>query len=196
MQNDFVHPRGKVGATGEDLSGAAAAVRETNRLLQAVRAAGGLVVYVVVEHGRAVDLPPYQARYAQRGMDAGDPLCSAGTWGAELYGELEPPVEGEPLLVKHGYDAFAVPELAQILRERGVQTVVVAGVVTNLCVAATSFSAFEHGFFVLVPRQTTAAVNGQAAAATLGTIADYYGDVIELDDLIRKLTAAAVSNVA
>ncbi len=191
VQNDFVDDRGRVGLSGSDMRPLQAAVGAINRLITAARENGARVMYIVVEHGGTVDLPPYQARYARRGMTPQDTICHAGTWGAQLSSAVLPPQPGEPQLVKHGYDAFQIPEVETTLRRWGVRTVIVTGVVTELCVRATAFSAFEKGFFAVVPRESTASLDPESARDALSSIEQWYGDVIALDDLITKWAAAA-----
>src|SRR5262245_16784310 len=58
-----------------------------NRLVRAARTARVPVVYILMEHGPALDLPNYRARYVARGME-GDILCAAGGWGARLDTEI------------------------------------------------------------------------------------------------------------
>ena len=191
VQNDFVDDRGLVGLSGSDMRPLQAAVGEINRLIAAARGNGVRVVYVVVEHGGTVDLPPYQARYARRGMTPEATICHEGTWGAQLYSGVLPPEHGEVQLVKHGYDAFQISDLETTLRRWGVRTVVVTGVVTELCVRATAFSAFEKGFFAVVPRESTASLDPESARDALSSIEHWYGDVIALDDLISTWATAA-----
>ncbi len=193
VQNDFVDDRGRVGLSGSDMRPLQAAVGEINRLITAARENDARIVYIVVEHGGTVDLPPYQARYAQRGMTPEDTICHEGTWGAQRYSGVLPPEQGEPQLVKHGYDAFQISDLETTLRGWGVRTVVVTGVVTELCVRATVFSAFEKGFFAVVPRELTASLDPESARDALSSIEHWYGDVIALDDLITTWTIAAPS---
>lgn len=193
VQNDFVDDRGRVGLSGSDMRPLQEAVGEINRLITAAREIGARVVYVVVEHGGRLDLPPYQARYARRGMTPEDTFCHEGTWGAQRYAGVLPPEQGEPQLVKHGYDAFQISDLETTLRRWGVRTVVVTGVVTELCVRATAFSAFEKGFFAVVPRESTASLDPESARDALSSIEHWYGDVIGLDDLIRTWAMGAQS---
>ena len=190
VQNDFVDDRGRSGRDHGDMRPLQAAVRQINRLVTAARQSGAHVFYVSVEHGGAVDNPPYQARYERRGMTAGDTICHAGTWGAELFGELTPPAGDEPRFVKHGYDAFQVPQLAAELERRGVRAVVVTGVVTELCVRATTMSAFEKGYFPIVPRETTASAEPEAAREALASIERWYGEVVDLDELLERWRAS------
>jgi nicotinamidase-related amidase len=186
VQNDFVADQGRVGRSGADMRPLQAATREIDRLIAAARNAGVPVIYVTVEHGGDVDLAPYQARYARRGMTPEDTICHRGTWGAELYGELTPPAGDELRFVKHGYDAFQVQELQAELERRGVRHVIVTGVVTELCVRATAFSAFEKGFFPIVPRECTASLEADRARDALETIERWYGDVVSLAEVLES----------
>jgi nicotinamidase-related amidase len=71
-----------------------------------------------------------------------------------------------------------------------VDTVVVTGFVTELCVLGTASGGFEHGFHVVVPRESTASVDPGAAEAALSLIARYYGSVVSLADGLAALTRA------
>lgn len=191
VQNDFVHPRGWVGRGAADMRPLQEAALQIGRLVDAARAVGVPVVYIRTEHGPQVDTAPYRARYARRGMTPEATLCHAGTWGSELYPDLRPPVAGDTVLVKHGYDAFTVEALTVLLRERSIRNVVVTGVVTNLCVRATTFSAFERGFFPVVPEEATAASDVEVKHRALQDISDWYGAVLPVDEIIGVWREAA-----
>jgi ureidoacrylate peracid hydrolase len=193
VQNDFVADEGRVGRESADMRPLQQAAHEINRVVAAAREAGAHVFYITVEHGPHVDNDPYQARYERRGMTPQDTICHAGTWGAALYGELSAPRPGEPRLVKHGYDAFEIPELAVELRRRGIRAVVVTGVVTELCVRATAMSAFERGFFPIVPRETTASDEPDVAQEALVSIERWYGEITSVDELLERWQAATAA---
>jgi nicotinamidase-related amidase len=178
VQNDFVHPDGKTGRGGHDMAPLLEAVDAINGLITAARKGRVPIVYVRVTHSPAVDNPAYRARYADRGMTIDDLLCADGTWGAEIYPELIPPQPSDLVVTKHAYDGFAVPDLAEHLRSLGVDTAVVTGVVTELCVMGTAAGAFEHGFHVVVPAEGAGSVNSTASAAALALISRFYGRVL------------------
>lgn len=72
-----------------------------------------------------------------------------GTPGWEL---AFAPLPGEPVVRKDAADAFeSNPALADVLRAMGVDTLVVAGLQSELCVQATAIGALERGFDVIVP---------------------------------------------
>jgi nicotinamidase-related amidase len=116
-------------------------------------------------------------------------VCLAGTWGADFAADLDPPRHGEAIITKVGYDGFANGELAPRLAAAGRDVVVVTGVATTLRVAATVAGAFEHGFFVVVPREATAASEADAAQATLARIDRHYGDVARADLVLQAWQA-------
>jgi nicotinamidase-related amidase len=75
----------------------------------------------------------------------------SGTTGAETIDEITS--FGDRILEvpgKRGFNAFSNTELDRILRERGIETVLIAGCVTSICVNATALQAFESGFDVMV----------------------------------------------
>lgn len=186
VQNDFVDNKGRAGRDGGDMRPLQHAVDAINRLIAGARESGAHVLYVTVEHGQQVDNGPYQARYERRGMTPDDTICQTGTWGAELYPTLTPPALGEPCLVKHGYDAFEIPELADELSKRGVHAVVVTGVVTELCVRATAMSAFEKGFFPIVPRESTASDEPDVAEEALASLDRWYAEITSVDQVLDR----------
>jgi nicotinamidase-related amidase len=94
------------------------------------RAAGALVVHV---------------------QDVGDedPAVPAGSPGRELALPVE---EGDVLVRKLSGDAFAGTDLEQVLRRTGARTIVVAGLLSEMCVADTARTALRLGFGVVLPR--------------------------------------------
>lgn len=175
VQHDFIHPEGWAARHGSP--SLRQVIPPINRLIGAARAAGVPVVYVRMEHGPAIDLPNYRARYVARGMD-GDILCAAGTWGARLDGEITPPAAGDLTIVRHSYDAFAGTPLHESLRARGVESVVGTGVVTNLCVQTTIQHAFALGYYVVVAEDATATPDPTVQTVTLTNFRQYFGPVV------------------
>ncbi len=85
-----------------------------------------------------------------------------GTWGQELYGELQnwfkanqshPRVSYVP---KPEYDAFYNTNLEEILKSRNVETVHLAGVCTDICDFLTAYGAYARGFRTVAHRKCMA----------------------------------------
>ena len=149
MQNDFGHPDGSLFVAGGDTL-----VDSINEQIESVAADGGVVILTQDWHPAAT--PHF--------IDDGGVWpthCVAGTWGAALIDGIDPNHRASAVIRKgtngeDGYSAFAMREpggdvdiptgLAGLLRDRGVERVVVVGLATDVCVAATAVSARDAGF--------------------------------------------------
>ena len=151
MQRDFLEPGGFGETLGNDVSRLASAVFPTARVLAAARAAGLLVVHTREGHRADLsDCPPLKRR---RGR-IGEPgpmgrILVRGEPGHDLVAELTP-ADGEPVVDKPGKGAFFATDLDLILRARGVTTLLVTGVTTEVCVQSTVREAADRGYQVAV----------------------------------------------
>ena len=161
VQNDFAHPDGSLFVQGGD-----AVVARVNDEVDAAHDADAVVVYTQDWH------PPDTPHFADRG-GTWPVHCVRDTWGAELHADLHV-VDGAPVVHKgtgdeDGYSGFTVRDLASdtdvrteldpILREAGVERVVVVGIATDVCVKATVLDAVELGYDTTVLADATAAVD-------------------------------------
>jgi nicotinamidase-related amidase len=157
-QNEFT-------SDGGVLHGAVAPVMEktgmlpkTVALVDAARAAG-----VTVMHAPITFAPGYGelSRHPYgilKGVVDGNAFVK-GTWGAAIVDDLDP-AEGDILIEgKRGLDTFASTNLDFILRSRGIDTVILAGFLTNCCVESTMRSAYENGYRVITLTDCTAATS-------------------------------------
>lgn len=118
------------------------------------------------------------------------PHCIKGTWGAEIVPDLEVAAT-DIVLHKRRYSAFFQTDLDMRLREHGIDTVIVAGVVTNICVRSTVNDAFFLGYHAIVPEQCVMATSPEAQAVHLYDIHTHYGDVASVEDVLRVYEASA-----
>ena len=79
------------------------------------------------------------------------------------------------------------------LRALGVETVLVAGVVTNCCVMATAWHAMERNFQVVMLGDASAAAKDADHNAALTNCASLFGDVMLVDEVIEKLSPGAAA---
>ena len=175
VQNDFADPDGNLYVAGGD-----AIVPRVNAEIHSAREARAAVVYTQDAH------PPDTPHFEKDG-GTWPVHCVDGTWGAELHPSLEPPAEGEPVIRKgtggeDGYSAFSVrdpesgeeaaTELDRILRNRGVERVVVVGLAQDVCVKETALDALRLGYETTVLWEATRPVDlspgdGEAAFAAV-----------------------------
>jgi maleamate amidohydrolase len=148
-------------------------------LLEHARGHGTLVVHAVERHRAGLD--DYEWRVLPE-------HSFIGSFESEIFPPFTP-VSGdrELELPKRRFSAFFATDLALTLREQGVDTVVVAGVKTNVCIRATAQDAFANGFSVVVAREATNSNRPHLAEASLEDIARYMGRVVTLREALEIL---------
>jgi ureidoacrylate peracid hydrolase len=110
-----------------------------------------------------------------------------GTHSFKLFEDVPQPRKGDFHIVKHKYDAFQGTDLNTLLRNVGVDTLIITGVTTNCCCESTARSAFEHDYKVAFTSDATAAFEEKLHEATLGSIRELFGRVLTVDDVIAEL---------
>lgn len=153
---------------------------------------------VLVRAFRAAGLPIYFSTIAYN-----DPESEAGIWQRKIRGlhvlsqgspwvEQDPRLAREPgdtIIVKGQASCFFGTSFERYLRERGVDTLVVAGVSTSGCVRATAVDGAQLGFRVIVAED---AVGDRQVAAHRQSLIDIdlkYGDVMRSADILDRLDA-------
>ena len=163
VQNDFADPAGSLSVDGGE-----AIIPRVNAEIVAAQAAGAAVLLTQDWH------PESTPHFAKDG-GIWPVHCVRDTWGAALHPRLAAPDEA-PRVRKgsngeDGYSGFSMrdpvtgettpTELEGLLRERGVETVVVCGLATDYCVKATALDAARLGFATGVVTDAIAAVDLQ-----------------------------------
>jgi nicotinamidase-related amidase len=97
------------------------------------------------------------------------------------------PEPGDIIIEKFGYGAFHATPLADLLRERGVQSLVITGTVTQICVEETAREAFHHSFKTTLVADAVSSYAPDLHAATLKNFAMKFGWVESSGDLLSRL---------
>jgi nicotinamidase/pyrazinamidase len=159
VQNDFADPKGSLSVAGGE-----AIMPIVNREAHAAIGAGAVVACTQDWH------PAHTPHFAQDG-GVWPVHCVGGTWGAELHPALraEGPRIRKGANGEDGYSGFAMrdplsgaeipTELDGLLRERGVERVVVCGLATDYCVKSTALDAARLGYATIVLVDAIAAVD-------------------------------------
>lgn len=77
---------------------------------------------------------------------------------------------GDLRVTKHQWGAFHGTDLDVQLRRRGIQTVVIAGIATNMGVESTARQAYEHGYEVVIAEDATTSLSTEMHAFSIGTL--------------------------
>jgi ureidoacrylate peracid hydrolase len=166
MQNDFGHPDGHFARNGQDVSAIGAVVGRVARLVDAARASGVLVVWIqqtTLPDARS-DSPAWLAFKMRHGVPPEYTL--EGSWGQRF---LEPlaPRHGEPVVQKHRSSAFRGTALDSLLRNGGVESIVVCGCVTEGCVESTVRDGAFHDFYATVAEDAVGSIRQDCREASL-----------------------------
>ncbi len=150
------------------------------RLLEVARGRGVPVVYVCDSHVPGVD----------RELELWGPHAVRGTRGAEVIDELKPR-EGDYIVLKRRYSGFFQTDLDLLLRELGVDTVILTGVSTDVCVLHTAADAFFRGYRVVVVEDCVEAFTEEGHRWALDYMKRVYGAKIVRSEEIEKILGSA-----
>lgn len=191
MQNYFMAP-------GQQLETpvARAIVPNVNRLAAALRAAGGIVVWIRnrTPEGSDEDWPSYSSRYSPEKWSIRDAAMKPDAFGFEFWPELDRR-PGDLEAVKTRFSAFiqGSSDLQAQLAPLGVDTVLVTGVATNICCESTARDAMMLNYHVAMISDACAAPTDELHAATLTGFHQFFGDVLETDEAIALLGRKAAA---
>jgi ureidoacrylate peracid hydrolase len=191
MQNDFVADGAKLRSAQ-----AAAMVPKLAATLKFCREKGIRVVYTAHVHRRdGSDMGRYEDLYPPI---ADRSTLVDGSAGVEIFPSLAPQ-PGEHVIKKHRYSGFFATDLDLILRQWGIETVVVSGTTTENCCHATARDAMFHNYKVVFLSDATGTFDypdvGQGALsaedvhrATLTILAFSTADVMTVDQFMARVT--------
>ena len=174
-------------------------VPNVNRLAQAVRESGGTVVWIKTTYTPETLQEWstfYQLSRPEQGAKRAQALA-AGSKGHELWAELD--VQPADLAVeKKRFSAFiqGSSNLAEVLRERGIDTVVVTGTVTGVCCESTARDAMMLNFKTIMVTDGNAAMTDADHNASLANFYLSFGDVMSTDKVIECLSRNAGTELA
>jgi nicotinamidase-related amidase len=155
MQRDFLEPGGFGETLGNDVSRLMAAVGPCRTVLDAARRRGVLVIHTREGHRPDLsDAPPAKLERGTPSLRIGAPgpmgrILVRGEPGHDIVPALYP-VPGEPVIDKPGKGAFYQTELELMLRNRGIENLLVCGVTTEVCVNTTVREANDRGYRCIV----------------------------------------------
>ncbi|MEM8551829.1 MAG: cysteine hydrolase [Pseudomonadota bacterium] len=166
-----------------------------NRLNEGIRAAGGQVIWVTHANEGSHTGSDWRGFFDNFVADdvrtrTIESLSPAGS-GQRIWEELHV-APADIRIFKNRYSAL-IPgssSLERVLRSRGIDTLLITGTKTNVCCESTARDAMMMDFSVVMVADGTAALSDDEHRATLETIIQQFGDVMTVDEILGRLTAA------
>ncbi len=197
MQRDFVEPGGFGELLGNDVSQLRSTIEPIQRVLEFFRIQNLPVFHT--REGHKPDLSDLYESKRKRGNlscgigDAGPMgrVLIQGERGHDIIPELYP-LPGEPVIDKPGKGSFYATDLDDQLKAKGIRSLVVTGVTTEVCVHTTVREANDRGYECLVLSDCVGSYFPDFQAAALKMIAaqgGILGWVTDSEKLIRALQA-------
>lgn len=182
MQHDFCSPGGALANLGVEMSAIKTVVPKLIGFVTEARRCGITIVHVWTERGPEDISGPQRELWHRRGVEV--EFCRRHTWGAGLMPGLTPE-EGDFSIIKTRYSAFIGTDMDAQLRSRGINTLVITGVATNVCVESTCRHAYMLDYFVVVPEDLVASGSPARHEATLWNLDHYFGRVVDSEMLLK-----------
>ena len=187
VQNDFCAEGGGMHREGRDLALAQAMVPRLAALIEQARAAGVPLIWIRNVYNNAPnfylsEVWLEQALRRRRGAYVEFAMCERDGWGGDFY-QVHPNPD-EAVVVKHRYGAFECTDLDLVLRSRGIRTVIMTGVATNVCVETTARQAFLRDYYVVFTSDCTATYSQAEHDGALANIDNFFGQVAASEEIV------------
>lgn len=156
MQRDFLEPGGFGETLGNDVTRLQSVISPLSDLLRCARDLRMFVIHTREGHRADLsDAPPAKLARGAPSLRIGAPgpmgrILVRGEPGHDIVPALSPEA-GEPVVDKPGKGAFFATDLHVILQNRGIDTLIVCGVTTEVCVHTTVREANDRGYRCIVP---------------------------------------------
>ena len=187
MQNGFVSKGGSYDLLGMNTESYRKIIPKTRELIDYCRAEGIPVFYTeAIREPSGIDLLTRVHRLlpVTREERLKVPICVRGTWDAKTIDEIKPE-DSDHVVIKRRDSAFQDTELRVWLQSEGINTLIICGVDTSICVETSLRDAFNIGYDVILISDATASGINKHYETTLERVRDYYGLVMTVERFFR-----------
>lgn len=194
VQNDNSSPKGILGRNGRDISWVRKTIPNIKTVLEEARRLGITVIFTRATRSKDGSLesgPMLKARQKSVHSIGVAEYEWEGTWGNEVLDELEPRPE-ERQIVKYRPSSFIGTPLDLLLRNRGIKSAVVVGLVTEACVESTVKDLIHYGYYAVVLRDCVSSSRQDLHEAAM-LLMSTRCDVVDSEELLKVWRAGNVA---
>ena len=109
-----------------------------------------------------------------------------GAEGTEIYPDIAP-IDGESVVTKHRYSAWFGTDLDIIVRNLGVDTLIICGTTTDRCTGLTAYEAFMRDLKVVFPEDANATFQDEVQRGMLISLDMGAAMIVKTEELINRL---------
>ncbi len=188
MQNTFCKKGGGFDLGGRDISLIPATYGPIKNIADSARARKVKVVYIV--HRLTADarevgpLTRFRNPATRKDNPNRDRGILEGTWGTEIIDELKP-AEGEMVIIKRRFSAFAGTELDMMLKTFDIRYLIFTGVATNICVESSLRDATHLQYLPIIVSDGVAASPPERQESTLANVREVFGWVTTSQEVVK-----------
>lgn len=180
MQNDYCIPGGIIDRLGCDVSGSGALAKRLDAFLGQARSLVELTVFVRTEVPDALRSPALAEQYARSSLKR-DIAANLSDW----FGVR--PANNDFVVTKQRYSPFVDTSFPAVLRARQIETLIVTGVTTEMCVESTVRDAFMRDYSVVVASDCTQGSTGERHEYSLNLMDIYFARVAKANEIVAAL---------
>jgi ureidoacrylate peracid hydrolase len=200
MQNGYCSPGGYFSQLGVDLAPTQQVIPAVAEAVRISRDAGIQVIWLqngwdaeqkeAGGPGSVNQLKGNSLKLMRKKPELHGTLLTKGTWDYELVKELKPDAK-DIVIPKPRYSGFTSTQLDSILRSRRIDTVLVCGVATNVCVESTIRDAYFNEYYpVLIRDACYQAGPDFIQQATIYNVEQFFGWTATVDDVAAACSAS------
>ncbi len=184
IQNDFCSSNGVCAQNHRDVSPIQNMVLKLDKFITQMRELGVKIIFTKQYEISQGAPRPIQTLFRQGKLW---PECAPNSWGADFYA-LKPTAK-DLVIEKRSWDAFTNKKLNVFLKKNGINTVIITGTLTTICVESTARRAFSEGYDVIIPKDLVAVSKDKEAheKQSLKFFDGFLGEVVSSADLLKRL---------
>ena len=178
MQKDFCCEGGVFHKRGFDIESAQKLAKRLNSFLKEARKALKHIIHLQMIKKPEFTSPMVDDLYSRIKMERSyDPTL------AEPYEVI--PQTGDIVIPKHKYSGFVSTYLDPFLRSKKINTLIVTGLATNVCVESTARDGFMKEYYIVIPSDLTEGTSSEAKKWSLLNLDMFFGEVVSSDEILE-----------
>lgn len=155
--NDFLAPEGKLWPAVRETAEEADLLNHLRQIIDVCRQKGMTVFFVPHHRSEPNDIKKWRHPNPSQAMASELQVFARGQWGGEFHQDFQPR-EGDVIAQEHwGQSGFANTDLDMLLKQNGVEKIILIGMLANTCIGATARFGMELGYHVTLVTDATAA---------------------------------------